>query len=787
MADHGLHVVALISGGKDSLFAIVHCLAQGHEVAALGNLRPPVGSSTGGGDDVVGHDESVDPSEDLDSFMYQTVGSGVIPLYQDALGIPLYREEIRGSTVNANVDYQPPGHEKGEVDETESLLSLLRRIRSEHPTVNAVSTGAILSNYQRTRLESVALRLDLVPLTYLWRYPSLPPSPNETTSLLADMAAVGQDARIIKCASAGMDATFLWENVTSPSVIGRLSRAMRRGGRQADPGAVLGEGGEFETLTLDGPSPLWKHRIVVDGPDRIVVNAGAGSFRLRIARARLAPRESGPSDGHAGWTRLRMPPLLDPPFAKLQDELREAEARPPDTNGVEPVLTRAPVSDPGPSWRSCQGKTILYVWNMISSKVIQGPEAQMSDIVERMRIYLQAHNRSTDDICFVNVHLRRMEDFLAVNRVYGKLFSSPLPSARVTVARGNGLPQNVEVLLSMVVRRRPDDGRTGLHVRSRSYWAPANIGPYSQAIALAIRDDDSPVSSPASSLVFMAGQVPLVPASMEPLHTVKAGEAAPRPSHFTHSAVLSLQHLWRVGKAMNVTCWAVGISFIAGTEHIVSRAWIAWKAWTSMNSHERAAALDEESQDDQVDLWADRYGPPSTMSFRPPDPGHRQSLDAERMDPQPRPESESPPVLAIQVDQLPRGCDIEWTGLGIANGSVTRTSFVDDERQTTIEECLFDGGDSGQFVIGEHVDRSDDLICDDIRRVLASEGVWPSTQRRTGNDRKRQITLVTIYTDRDLVAIGVSPNVELVRVRSVWGHEGRRLAAGIICRFESLD
>ena len=30
-----------ISGGKDSCFNMMHCVAQGHEVVALANLKPP--------------------------------------------------------------------------------------------------------------------------------------------------------------------------------------------------------------------------------------------------------------------------------------------------------------------------------------------------------------------------------------------------------------------------------------------------------------------------------------------------------------------------------------------------------------------------------------------------------------------------------------------------------------------------------------------------------------------------------------------------------------------------
>ena len=157
---NNLNVVCLISGGKDSLFSILHCQAHGHKPVALANLYPP---------------EKIHV-EDIDSYMYQTVGHAIIPLYEKALGLPLYQQEILGSAVNQEKCYGPSSAmPPGEEDETEALVPLLSIVKERHPEVNAVSTGAILSDYQRTRVESVAVRLDLTPLSYLWQWPHLPP------------------------------------------------------------------------------------------------------------------------------------------------------------------------------------------------------------------------------------------------------------------------------------------------------------------------------------------------------------------------------------------------------------------------------------------------------------------------------------------------------------------------------------------------------------------------------------------------------------------------------------
>lgn len=42
MAEH--KVLGLVSGGKDSCFNLLHCVANGHEVVALGTLTPESGT-----------------------------------------------------------------------------------------------------------------------------------------------------------------------------------------------------------------------------------------------------------------------------------------------------------------------------------------------------------------------------------------------------------------------------------------------------------------------------------------------------------------------------------------------------------------------------------------------------------------------------------------------------------------------------------------------------------------------------------------------------------------------
>uniref|UniRef100_A0A8C6XJK5 Diphthine--ammonia ligase n=1 Tax=Naja naja TaxID=35670 RepID=A0A8C6XJK5_NAJNA len=171
-----MKVVALISGGKDSTYNMMHCVAAGHQIVALANLRPT--------EDKEGFDE-------LDSYMYQTVGHQAIELYAEVMGLPLYRHTIKGTSVNTGSIYT-----KCEGDEVEDLYQLLKLVKDKEE-VEAVSVGAILSDYQRVRVENVCKRLAMQPLAYLWRQ-------NQDT-LLREIISLKVQAIIIKVAAIGLD------------------------------------------------------------------------------------------------------------------------------------------------------------------------------------------------------------------------------------------------------------------------------------------------------------------------------------------------------------------------------------------------------------------------------------------------------------------------------------------------------------------------------------------------------------------------------------------------------
>ena len=76
-----------------------------------------------------------------------------------------------------------------------------------------------------------------------------------------------------------------------------------------------------------------------------------------------------------------------------------------------------------------------------------------------------------------------MDYFSRVNAIYQTYFgSSPASRACVAVDMTNQ-PFRVKLEAIAYAEESPSD-RQALHVQGLSYWAPANIGPYSQAVVV---------------------------------------------------------------------------------------------------------------------------------------------------------------------------------------------------------------------------------------------------------------------------------------------------------------
>ncbi|XP_027725822.1 diphthine--ammonia ligase isoform X3 [Vombatus ursinus] len=140
-----MRVAALISGGKDSCYNMMQCVAAGHQIVALANLRPAKNQ--------VGSDE-------LDSYMYQTVGHQAIELFAEAMGLPLYRQTIKGTSVETGRMYT-----RCEGDEVEDLYELLK-------SVKGITSVTLPAEYDVLSLQDSHMHLEVSSQAIVYRTPN---------------------------------------------------------------------------------------------------------------------------------------------------------------------------------------------------------------------------------------------------------------------------------------------------------------------------------------------------------------------------------------------------------------------------------------------------------------------------------------------------------------------------------------------------------------------------------------------------------------------------------------
>ncbi|OBZ70170.1 Diphthine--ammonia ligase [Grifola frondosa] len=480
---------ALLSGGKDSCYNLLHCYHNGHHLVAAASLGPQHGK------------------EELDSYMYQTVGQDAIEFVAQALDVPLYRRVISGAAVEQGSEYgarNPSGEGGVRGDETEDLYELLSTVKSQHPDIQGVSVGAILSNYQRVRVEHVCRRLSLTPLCYLWQ--------RDQSDLLHEMIESGLEAILIKVAGIGLNTKHLGKTLSQMEPT--LMKLNNLYGSH-----VCGEGGEYETLTLD--CPLFKSRIHLVETEVVVHSDGgfATVAYLRIKKAELV------SKSEADHRQAIIPPVLSEEFSIIRDVVLQSQAS--TENGCS--LDYAIQSSYEPSVSSNLVGNWVAIANVQKAGGTLSPdlcvEDEVRDCFQTLQNRLQQYSLHLTNCANINIFISSIDLFARVNAVYASYFGTS-PPARACVAVD--LPPGIRVRLDCIAyaESSPAD-RQALHVQGLSYWAPANIGPYSQAITVDQR-------------IFISGQIGLVPSNL----------SLPSPRSLAVETALSFQHVDRIVTAL---------------------------------------------------------------------------------------------------------------------------------------------------------------------------------------------------------------------------------------------
>lgn len=201
---------ALVSGGKDSVFAVYKAIESGHQVCCLITIHP----------------------ESPESFLLHHPGTAVAALQACMMDIPWYCQTV--STTD-------------EADESAALNVAIKRAVSAHH-IEGLVHGGIRSKFQRRRFEELCEHNCLDSVAPLW---------GQDYTYLQDMLQVGFRFIVVSVSSGGLDGSWLGRVVTKYD-IARLESLATSCGLAPDF-----EGGEAETLVVD--CPLFRQGIVLCG------------------------------------------------------------------------------------------------------------------------------------------------------------------------------------------------------------------------------------------------------------------------------------------------------------------------------------------------------------------------------------------------------------------------------------------------------------------------------------------------------------------------------------------
>lgn len=225
-----MRLASLYSGGKDSTFSLYLAEQMGHEVPYLVNIVP----------------------SEAGSWVFHTPNLNVVPVMAEALGKQLV------------VGYSD-GSEASDLAGMKAALTGL--------DIDGIVTGAVWSDYQWDRMNLVCGDLGLKLLAPLWR--------KDQDLVLDQLLDAGVRAVIVGCYAEGFDESWLGRPLDAAAV-----RDLKKL-REKYQISIMGEGGEYESMTLD--SPLHRR------PVEVVAAAkewrhGAGTYR--VTQARLGPAKS---------------------------------------------------------------------------------------------------------------------------------------------------------------------------------------------------------------------------------------------------------------------------------------------------------------------------------------------------------------------------------------------------------------------------------------------------------------------------------------------------------------
>jgi len=225
-----MKVVTLFSGGKDSTYALWYAQMQGWDVEALVTVFP----------------------NNPDSWMFHYPALKWTHLQAEAAGLK-------------QVCVATSGVKERELEDLGRALETLKNSNG----IEGIVSGAIASEYQRTRLDNLCEKLGLRSFAPLWH--------KNEEQLVCDEIEAGFEIIVTACSALGLDEKWLGKTLRAKE-LKELLELRRKYGL-----SVAFEGGEAETFTLAGP--VFKKRLSVTKSTR---HWAGGSGYLELEEVRLA-------------------------------------------------------------------------------------------------------------------------------------------------------------------------------------------------------------------------------------------------------------------------------------------------------------------------------------------------------------------------------------------------------------------------------------------------------------------------------------------------------------------
>jgi asparagine synthase (glutamine-hydrolysing) len=226
---HGLKLGALVSSGKDSLYAMHLMEKQGYKIECLISLT----------------------SENTASYMFHSPNIHLVEMQAECLEIPLMR-------------FMTKGEKEKELKDLEDALKAAK----EKYGIQGVTTGALFSDYQRERVEKICKKLKLKCFSPLWHK-------NQETEL-REIIDSGFEIILSAVAAEGLDKSWLGRKITHKDV-DKLVAINKKIGIN-----VAFEGGEAESLVLD--APMFKKKIKIEDSSIVMERENTGLFVVKKAK-----------------------------------------------------------------------------------------------------------------------------------------------------------------------------------------------------------------------------------------------------------------------------------------------------------------------------------------------------------------------------------------------------------------------------------------------------------------------------------------------------------------------